>query len=170
MNKQRIVDAFEKNRPSKRLTEEEMMLMINILMSKDPEFQKEISQVDKNSEIYDDFKSFIDGFLIQVFLKRLKHSAKLRITLGALVLIGEQFENPAHAVMYAFYLHNKLPSDTLITVNKIMIELFPFGYFSKEQLNDIWKEQKVRSNDDLKDWYCFGVSDNLLDYMEAWNK
>lgn len=170
MNKERLIEAFKKNQPSEPMTEEETTFFFNVLMSKEPEFSNDINELDKESELYKHFKPLINGFQMQIFLKRLEHLTTLRITFGAFLLIALHLENAGSAVMHAFYLHHKLPLNTLVTTNEVAMDLFPWGFFSKEQLSAIWDAQKVRPDDGLDECHCYGAPDNLLDYVEIWNK
>lgn len=75
--------------------------------------------------------------------------------------------NAGGAVMLSFYLYYKLPENTIVTVDVISMELFPMGFFSVEQLNTIWNEQKV-NRDEREGYTCIGSPDNMIDYLEAW--
>jgi len=75
-------------------------------------------------------------------------------------------ESPGSAVMYTFYLYNKLPENTIITADKLA-EVFPWGFFSERQLQDIWDAQKV-GGDDREGYTCIGAPDNMIDYLESW--
>lgn len=83
MNKQRLISAFEPNRPRTPMTEEETMTAMNLMLSKDPNIHCDINNMDETSEIYKHFKPLIKGFQMQVFLKRLEQLTTLRITFGA---------------------------------------------------------------------------------------
>lgn len=51
------------------------------------------------------------------------------------------------------------------------MDLFPWGFFSKEQLNRIGGLQKVKKEDiDKSVDVCHGSPDNMLDYNETWGK
>lgn len=168
MSKERLIKIFEKNNPRSVMGEDEMKVFMNLLLSKEKDFKKPIDQLNKKTELYKHFKPLLDGFQMQVFLSRLKHMTSLDITLGAFIVIAQHLLSAGDAVMYAFYLHNKLPKDTLITVDVIAEDLFPWGFFSKEQLNQMWDEQKVRVDDGLDEYTCIGSHDNLIDYKEMW--
>jgi len=168
MAKNRLIEIFEKHIPSTQMSEEEMMVLMNLLLSKDEEFKKPIEELDKTTELYKHFKPLLEGFQMQVFLSRLKHMTSLRITLGAFIVIAQHLNSAGSSVMHVFYLHNKLPANTLVSVEVISMKLFPFGFFSEKQLNDIWDEQKVRADDGLDECTCVGAHDNLLDYKEMW--
>jgi hypothetical protein len=170
MNKQRLIDIFEKNHPHTQMSENEMILFLTIIMSRDKIFDKDINEVDKTSEIYKHFEPIVNGFQMQIFLKRLEHIAKLRISFGAFIMIAFHLNNPGDAVMYAYYLFHKLPKNSFVGVDEIANVLFPWGFFSEEQLHKMWDEQKVRDDDDLNSCTCYGVHDNLLDYVEFWEK
>jgi len=139
-------------------------------MSKDGELQKDVNELDKESEIYKHFKPMIDAFQLQVFLKRLEHMAKLKISLGAFIMIAQHLNSPGDAVMYAYYMFHKLPANCFVGIEEVSVKLFPWGFFSEEQLKAIWDAQKVRVDDGLDECTCYGAHDNLLDYVEFWQK
>ena len=167
MNKQKLIEIFKQHNPNTPMTEEETMVAMKLMMSGDKTFQTPIDELDTESEVYKHFKPLLDDFLPQVFLKRLEHLTSLRITLGALIMIAQHLQSPGNAVMYVFYLHTKLPENTVVTINEISMDLFPWGFFSQEQLQTIWDAQKVRS-DECKELTCIGAPDNMLDYVENW--
>lgn len=167
MNKQKLIDIFEKHNPRTPMSEDESNLMINIMMSKDPSLSIDITEMDKKSENYQHFKPIIESFQAQVFLSRLKHMTSLKISLGALLILMNYMESPGKVVMFVFYLFYKLPANKLIDVNTI-IELFPWGFFSEEQLNEIWNAQKV-GKEESEGFSCIGAPDNMIDYLETWN-
>jgi hypothetical protein len=168
MNKQKLIDIFEKHSPNTQMSEDETILMFNLLMSEDPNFSCNIEEIDKNSEIYKHFKPLIESFQARVFLSRLKHMTSLKISLGALVILMHHMESAGKAVMLVFYLYYKLPVGKLITVETIT-ELFPWGFFSNEQLNEIWDAQKV-GTDDREGFTCIGAPNNTIDYLETWKE
>ena len=123
--------------------------------------------MDKETEVYKHFKPLIDSFPIQVFLKRLEHMTTLKITLGALIALAEHISKSAGtAVMYVYYMHHKLPANTVVDITVISMNLFPFGFFSEEQLHEIWECQKLAP--DKRKGTCIGAQDNLIDYLEVW--
>ena len=170
MNKQKLIDIFNENLPNTPMSEQEIEIAINLMMSKDENLNKDLNELDKESEIYKHFKPLINGFQMQIFLKRLEHMAGLKITLGAFIMIAQHLNSAGEAVMYAYYLFYKLPANILIGTDEVSIKLFPWGFFSEEQLRNIWDKQKVRPDDGLDELTCYGTHDNLLDYFEYWNK
>lgn len=172
MNKERLTSIFDKYhyRPSTPMTQDETMMFFNIMMSKDENISKDINEIDKTSELYKHFEPLIKGFQMQVFLKRLEHLAKMKISLGAFLIIAIHLESAGNAVMYAYYMFHKLPKNSFISVDVVGSTLFPWGFFSEKQLSEIWKEQKVRPDDGLDECTCYGAHDNLLDYTEFWEK
>jgi len=170
MNKQRLTDIFDKNRPGTEMDKDETTLFFNIYMSKDKIFSEDINEVDKSSEIYKHFEPIVKAFQMQVFLKRLEHLAKLKISFGAFIMIALHLNNAGDAVMHAYYLFHKLPKNSFVGVDEVAKVLFPWGFFSEEQLHEIWDEQKVRVDDGLDECTCYGAPDNLLDYAEFWEK
>jgi len=170
MNKQKIVDAFNQIYPRTPLSEFSMKTLITLMMTRDKEFSVDLKEIDKESEIYKHFKPLIESFPAQVFLKRLEGLSDIHMTLGVLIMMMEYMKNPAFCVMYAYYIHNKLPSNTLVDIDTFSIRLFPFGMFSEKQLNDIWDVQKRKSKEETENCACIGAPDNLLDYSETWKK
>jgi hypothetical protein len=170
MNIERLTNAFKENQPRTPMSEEETMIMLNIMMSKEPEFSTDVNELDNTSEVYKHFKPLIGGFQMQIFLKRLEHLAGLRISLGAFLLISQHLNSAGDAVMYAYYMSRKLSKNSLVGFDEVTKALFPWGYFSEEQLKKIWDAQKVRPEDGLDECKCYGAPDNLLDYVEIWER
>jgi len=166
MNKQKLIDIFDKHSPNTPMDEEETMVMLKILISEDPNLSCDINEIDKGSEVYKHMKPIIESFQARVFLGRIKALTSLKISLGALIILIHHMESAGKAVMLAFYLHYKLPINTLVTVNTFA-ELFPWGFFSEEQLNEVWDAQKV-SEDDSEGFTRIGAPDNMIDYLEIW--
>ena len=166
MNKQKLVDIFDKHTPRTVMTQEETMIMFKLLMSKDESFSKSLDDVDKDSEIYQHFAPLVDSFIGQVFLSRLKALTSLKMSLGALTMLMQHMESPGSAVMHVFYLYYKLPENTVVTVETIG-DVFPMGFFNNEQLKEIWDAQKVRG-DERDEFTCIGAPDNMIDYLESW--
>lgn len=163
MNKEKLINAYRDNSPRTELSADEFQILMTLLLSKENEMKCDINKLDKESKLYQHFKPLIDSFYIQVFLKRLSAFSTIKVCLGALIMLAEHFENPAHVVMYAFYMHHNLSPNTLVDLDVFSTKLFPWGFFSEEQLNKIWDSQKVFGEERPN----FG-SDNLLDYPEIW--
>jgi len=170
MNKQRLTKIFDENRPSTPMTEDETKFFMHLIMSSDENLAKDINEVDKNSEIYKHFKRLVDGFQMQIFLKRLENLAKMKISFGAFLMIAIHLYNAGIAVMYAYYIFHKLPKNCFVGAEEVSAKLFPWGFFSDEQLEKMWDAQKVLSSDGLDECHCIGAPDNLLDYYEFWEK
>jgi len=166
MEKQKLIDLFEKHTPRTQMDEAETMAMMNILMSEDPNISCDLVEIDKESDVYKHMKPLIEAFQAQVFLSRLKALTSLKMSLGALIILMHHMESAGKAVMLTFYFYYKLPANKLITIETIT-ELFPWGFFSDEQLNEIWDAQKVGA-DDRKGFTCIGAQDNMIDYLETW--
>lgn len=165
----RIDEIFIKYRPNKQMDDDESKLLLNILLSKDSQLSTDINELDKDSEIYKHFQPLLYAFQVRVFMSKIEHLTTLRITLGALIVISMYIDSPGIATMYAYYLHSKLPANTLVTLEHITTQLFPWGFFSNEQLNKIWDEQKTKKGE-TKGLTLVGAQDNLLDYKEMWGK
>jgi len=166
MNKQKLINIFDKHNPNTPMSEDETKAMLKIMMSKDPNLSCDIEEIDMETDVYKHMKPLIEAFQAQVFLKRLEILTSLRMTLGALIILMHHMESAGSAVMYTFYLSTKLPKNTLVTVDKFA-EVFPWGFFSEKQLHEIWGAQKV-GPDDREGFTCIGAQDNMIDYLETW--
>ena len=166
MNKQKLINIFNKHNPNTQMSEEETMAMFKVMLSKDPNLSCDLNDVDKESDVYKHMKPLIEAFQAQVFLSRLKTLTTLKMSLGALIILMHHMESAGSAVMHVFYLFYKLPENTLVTVDKFA-DIFPWGFFSTQQLNEIWDAQKV-GVDDRKGFTCIGAQDNMIDYLETW--
>ena len=164
----RIDKVFENNPPNTPMTKEDMKIFIRFLLDKDDNMSMDINQLDKSSEIYKHFEPLINSFIAQIFLRRIECMTTLRMSLGALIVLLMYMDSPGNAVMYAYYLHGKLAPNTLVDLDVFSIKAFPWGVFSKEQLNTIWNAQKRKKDDDVSK--CVGAGDNLLDYIETWKQ
>lgn len=161
--KNRISEIFDQYSPNTPLSNEETELMINVILSDDLNLTKNVEEFDKKSK---DYKRIISIFQAQVFLSRLKAFTTLKISFGCLLLLLEHIKTPGKAVMYAYYMFKKLPENTFIDINVYTTQLFPWGMFSNEQLNEIWDKQKI-NKEEFKDFY---IGNNLIDYEEVWTK
>ena len=164
--KERIDKAFKENIPETEMSKEDFIILATILQSKQPEMNMDVNKLSKNSETYKHFKDLIESFSVQVFLKRLESLTKLKISLGALIMLFLTIEGPGEAVMVVYYLYRKLQPNTLIDMDVYCKQAFPWGMFSKEQFETIWDLQKKQKDDDVK--HGIGAPDNLLDYLETW--
>ncbi len=163
MTNKELFGIFESHPPRKPMDETESKFLISILMN--PEvFDAAIDDVNKTSEIYNHFKPLINSFQVQVFLKRLEGLSTVRMTLGSLILLSMQMETPGISVMLAFYIHHKLPENTIVDANILCEKLFPFGFFTEEQFHQIWDLQKVKKSEEHKG------SDNWIDSSNLWLK
>lgn len=79
------------------------------------------------------------------------------------MMIAIVSETVGTAVMYAYYLSYKAKMLGLkkITFKDLCEKIFPFGFFSRKAMDNIWDAQKVNRGDNQMG------SDNLLDYAEA---
>ena len=164
--KERIDKAFKENIPETEMSKDDFLILATILQSKQPEMNMDVTKLNKNSEIYKHFKELIESFSVQVFLKRLECHTKLKISLGALIMLFLTIEGPGNAVMVVYYLYRKLQPNTLINMDVYCKEAFPWGMFNEEQFKTIWLAQKKQEGDDVK--HGIGAPDNLLDYLETW--
>jgi hypothetical protein len=165
----RIDEIFKKHTPSTEMDADEAKVFMNILFSKDPVMETDIDDLDKESELYKHFKPLFEAPQIKVFLIKIKYLTSLKISMGAFMIFSMCIENFGQATMHAYYLHSKLPANTLVTLKHIGESLFPMGFFSESQLKQIWDEQKTNRKE-AAGLTCIGAFDNLLDYKEMWEK
>lgn len=102
MNKQKLIDIFEKHTPNTPMEEDENTTMFALLMSEDKNLSCDLNEIDKNSEVYSHFKPLIDSFQAQVFLSRIKALTTLKISLSALVILMFHMPSAGNAVMHVF--------------------------------------------------------------------
>lgn len=89
MNKQKLINIFEKQTPLMPMTLDETKAVMTIMMSDNDIFTTDIDEIDKENEIFKHFKPLIDAFQVQVFMSRIKNTTTLKITLGALIMLME---------------------------------------------------------------------------------
>lgn len=163
--KERIVEAFNNTIPYTPMSEQEMKIFHNIISAKEQEFSTVVQNVNIDSPVYAHFKPLIQSFQGQVLLKRLEVFSTVKLTLGAFLSILVNIDKVTSAVMYAFYMHNKVEPNTIITIKEISEVLFPFGFFSEEQLHELWIIQKLTSEE-----RGYNINDNGLDLLYIWEK
>ncbi len=132
MSRQELIDIFNQYSPITEMDEDETLTFVNITLSQEKIFNVDLNEADKDNPIYKHFKPLLESFVPQVFLKRLEVMTSIKMTLGALIMLVLRMESPGAAVMYAFYLHYKLPENILVTMDVFSKQLFPWGMFSKE--------------------------------------
>ena len=100
-------------------------------------------------------------FLYAVIEKRVEHCFTFKITDARLILLLAIVSvNPGTAVMYLWYLQYWCFKNNVkeIDLDVVCGRIFPMGFFKEKDLEEIWDEQKVKSD---------GGSDNLVDYASA---
>lgn len=129
-----------------RISDDIGKMFINIMLSPDE------LDPDKKKKMETDF------FLYQVGVKRIEHVFNYKLDWKTLFFIAYLSENPAILVMYLTYIQywSKKNNKKDITFNMFGMDIFPSGFPSKEDLLNLWDNQKV---DDR--------SDNLLDHFNC---
>lgn len=148
MNKniQELRDLFNKHTPNTEMSMDETEIFIHMSSSKCPEFHADLKEINKDSEIYKHFKPVIESFQSQVFLTRIEVLTTFKMTLGALIMFMFHMPTAGAATMMEMYCSSKLRDNTLITLDVLTHQLFSWGFFSEEQLKEIWtaiKESEV---------------------------
>ena len=168
MERNKLIGIFQKHNPQTEMSKDEMMFFMKAMMSTDPNFSCDLNEIDKKIEMYEHFKPLLESFVGQVFLKRIETMTTLKMSFGAFVILIHHMPSPGAAVMYCYHLHNKVPENTVVTLETIG-EVFPWGFFSEQQLKEIWAAQKV-STEDSKGYTLVGSPDNMIDYLEMWKE
>ena len=152
-----IVDNINPDQP---LDKEAMGIIMSIMMDK----------TDKSNEIITSEHVILkEAAQLKVFILRLEILTSLKLTLGALIMIGLYIETFGDAVMYAYYLHRKC-TDEILTVENLSMNIFRWGMLTKPQLREMWDAQKT-TNEETKGVQQIGYGyDNLLDYALTWEK
>lgn len=157
MSKKILAKAFDSRVPNTPMSEIEAQIFMNILMDETGILNIDINDVDKDSDTYEKLSPLLDIFHLKVFLKRLELFTTIKMSFGGLAVLSQQFKSVGDVVMYTYYLAHKLSANTLVTAEVIAEKLFPLGFFSEQQLRDIWQEQK-------------GDKGNMIDNIKFWNK
>lgn len=124
--------------------------MIEISMKKEPEKIELLN------------KSFNDIFPYQVLSKRLEVIFNYEMSTPAKIFIVQLTNgNLGSIVMYLTYLQYKTKKSGVKLIDMDAIgDIFPFGFPSTKDIQDIWDAQKVKRGNTMG-------SDNLLDYSTA---
>jgi hypothetical protein len=64
--------------------------------------------------------------------------------------------------MYTYYIAYKMKEAGIkeLSLHRVCVDIFPFGFFSEESLHEYWDKQKVNPGKN-------SGGDNLLDYTKA---
>jgi hypothetical protein len=160
---QKMVDDL---RPEQPLTEENTMMFMQLMMSKDPKLE-ELLTTDNEMMQHNEMQ------VPNIFLSRLQSLSTLKITTGAAIAIFINLSSAGSAVMYAYYLHRKCAPDSTVTLDTITKDLFPWGVISEKQMEELWDAQKLWSAEEEEEaapLQCYMVKDNLLDYVGTWKE
>lgn len=91
--------------------------------------------------------------------KRMIHIHKMEIRHDVLLLFASLVNNPAEAVMYAWYIHyltNYIGKE--LTIDWLVRVEFSDGIFEKKDLHDLWYKCKTDTNKNLADHLNYGSS------------
>lgn len=144
MNKQQLTEIFKPYEPKMQLSGDEFENLKALLLSKEKNFSIDIDEIDRNSDFYKSYDTTINSTLTRLFLKKLNGNKKIRMTLGTLLVLMPRISDFRTAEIFAMYFQYKLSRNTLVDLNIFCESLFPWGYYSDEQLADIW-DLKMRT-------------------------
>lgn len=143
-------EPLDKNGKKESMDDELSKVFITLCMIKDPEVDEMYKQLYALSP------------LVQIIESR-SNFVGLKIDKKTLILLSCICSTPGEAVMYIYYLLYKSKKLGMkeMEFDKFSMDIFPFGFFTKESLDYHWDLQKVK-----KESGSFGT-DNLLDYTDA---
>jgi len=118
----------------------------------------QLSQSDID-EMYDDIKS--QHGILSILEGRLD-SINCKIDKASRILISLSCSTPGEAVMYTYYIAYIMKKNDIsdLSLDRLCIDVFHVGFFSKESLYEYWSKQKVNQGKNQG-------GDNLLDYPKA---
>ena len=118
----------------------------------------QLSQSDID-EMYDDIKS--QHGILSILEGRLD-SINCKIDKASRILISLSCSTPGEAVMYTYYIAYMMKKRNIedLSLDRLCIDVFHVGFFSKESLYEYWNKQKVNTGK-------IQGGDNLLDYQKA---
>lgn len=157
----------DKTNPDKPMDEETMGIFLSMIMAEktDPKFMEVMTLEDES------LKS--DAMWVpKIFVSRLNELSTVRLTRAAAISIIVNLTSAGSAVMFAYYIHRKCAPDSLVTMETLG-EIFPMGFFSEKQLEQLWEAQKLMSPESQEKAVhlgCYMVKDNLLDYVGTWKE
>ncbi|MCU4175508.1 hypothetical protein [Carboxylicivirga sp. N1Y90] len=113
--------------PNKLMSSEDSQLFMTMLLDKSNSFKKVIRS-----------HSELDDLLgAQKLLKLLKTKADHDLTLGSAVMLEICIDDENDVSIYANYICHKLTKSTLIDMNVLAEDLFPWGFISDDQKKEI---------------------------------
>lgn len=123
--------------PNQAMTEEASQLLLSIMMDEQNKFDKII---DSNSEL-------INLPNAQLLYNIIKVKMGFNLTLGSAIILANYIEDENDALIYAYYIKHNVDKNTLIDINLICKELFPWGFLSEQQKTEIEKIQNSNTTD-----------------------
>ena len=164
------LEEFQKKvdelRPDMPLTEENTMMIMQMMLSKNPEMDEHMTSEDEMLQH--------DQMVIpKIFMSRLESLSTLKITKSAAIFIFVNLSSAGSAVLYAYYLHRKCEPNSVVTINTLCEHLFPWGVMSEAQMEVLWEAQKLygeEAQEEAESLQCYMVPYNLLDYIVTWKK
>jgi hypothetical protein len=125
----------------------------------------EDKQTEVNNELEDFYKRMRSHSLGLMILEQRLSEFGITITKSASLFLATTISTPGRAVMYATFIAYKCFEKSInqVTCFHLSVDIFPDGFFTEKELEDIWRGQKLK----LPSTGAF--SDNLLDYKTAFN-
>lgn len=100
-------------------------------------------------------------FLMKLIEKRVEVCFTYTISECAALLLAMVAGYPGAAVIYCWYLQYWCKKNNVkdVTLTRLMDEIFPFGFFSEEDLRRVWEAQKIAASpDNMLDHAKYGES------------
>lgn len=155
-----IVDKLKPNEP---LTRDGIEMLMLLTIKSNPQLK---------AIAFEDDPMFAEMLGVRILLSRIERLTSLKLTIGAAFLLGSHLATPGEAVIYAYYLNRKAEPHSVVDIDTVAKDLFPWGMISDDQNKEIWDAQKLDSDKQemAKELICYAAHDNLLDYEGTWER
>lgn len=96
-------------------------------------------------------------FLMRLIEERVKVCFTYTISECAALMLARIAQSPGKAIIYCWYLQYWCKKHNVkdVTLIRLLEEIFPYGFFSEEDLERVWKAQKITD-----------YPDNMLDHAK----
>jgi len=147
MKKKELLEMFNQNQPDTPMIADEATFMMNLLLiqDKDTRFSTDVDEIDLKSGDLNHFEPIIYSLLFKRFQKEIKSLGGIKMSLAASLVIMQHISNLKSLKVYSLYLYSKLPDNTFVDLKNICEELFPWGFFSDEQIFEIYNSIESHS-------------------------
>ena len=143
MDKNHLIEVFKNLNPCTPMDEVETLFLFNMMLNNTDNLNQEIDEIDKSCSEYIHFQLILESQLLCSFSKILSESAEIKFTCDVLLLLAFHINSIKDMEVYASYISSKLPYKTLVNLDIYCEKLFPWGFFSEDQINSLSQVLKV---------------------------